>query len=229
MSKHRQPKANLFQTDMNRAVNSQMVRSTIRSRKNPLPENLDRFNAVEPRQIRSILKQDVKDARYRMIESASTPSAGKRAFWADSDLRKQRHTACGAARGNKGLRFLTAGSRDITSDILPGCYFDPKGSRIRKGRGTPVPLIKRHYTIRGGSARLTVRDLEPYTLRIRHIIARTPHLLPAAANEILGEAEDVMRMANEGFDIDSSYLGTLRSQLQSIINNFPTGHQESKE
>ena len=147
MSKRRQPKANLFETDMNRAVNSQMVRTTTRSRKNPLPENLDRFNAVEPRQVRNILKQDVKDARYRMIESASTPSAGKRAFWADSDLRKQRHTACGAARDNKGLRFLTAGSRDITSDILPGCYFDPKGSRIRKGRGLPVPLIRRHYQL----------------------------------------------------------------------------------
>jgi hypothetical protein len=229
MPKRRQPTANLFQTDMNRAVNSQMVRTTSRNRKNPLPENLTHFNAVEPRQIRSILKQDVKDARYRMIESASSQSKGKKAFWADSDLRKQRHTACGAAKGNKALRFLTAGSRDLASDILPGCYFDPKGSRIRKGRGTAVPLIRRHYQMRGGSARLTVRDLEPYTLRLRHIIARTPHLVPAAANEMLGEAEDVMRMANEGFDIDETYLGALRSQLQSIINNFPTGHQESKE
>jgi hypothetical protein len=214
---------------MNRAVNSQMVRTTSRSRSNALPQNLTNFNAVEPRQIRNILKQDVKDARYRMIESASTPSKGKRAYWADSELKEKRHTACGSARGKKGLRFLTAGSRDLSSDILPGCYFDPKGSRIRTGRGTAVPLIKRHYVMRGGSVRLTVRDLEPYTLRLRHVIARTPHLVPAAANEMLGEAEDVIRMANEGFDIDSSYIGTLRSQLHSIINNFPTGHQESKE
>lgn len=229
MPKRRQPTANLFQTDMNRAVNSQMVRSTSRSRKNPLPTNLTNFNASEPRQVRNILKQDVKDARFRMIESAATPSKGKQSYWADSDLRKQRHTACGAAKGDKALRFLTAGSRDITSDILPGCYFDPKGSRIRKGRGMAVPLIKRHYVMRGGSARLTASDLEPYTFRLRHIRARTPHLLPAVTNELIEEAEELMAMQRQGFDIDETYIATLRSQLQSFLNNFPTEHQESKE
>jgi len=146
MPKRRQPTANLFQTDVARAVNSQMVRSS-RSRKEALPDNLTSFNAPEPRQVRSILKQDVKDARHRMIESAASAAQGKRLFWADADLRRQRHTACGSATGKKALRFLTEGSRDLSSNVLPGCYYDPKGSRIRKGTGLAVPLIRRHYTL----------------------------------------------------------------------------------
>jgi hypothetical protein len=144
--KRRQPTANLFQTDINRAVNSQMVRGS-RSRKEALPDNLTTFNAPEPRQVRSILKQDVKDARHRMIESAASAAQGKRLFWADTELRRQRHTACGSATGKKALRFLTEASRDLSSNVLPGCYHDPKGSRIRKGRGLAVPLIRRHYTL----------------------------------------------------------------------------------
>ena len=145
-AKRRQPTANLFETDVARAVNSQMVRSS-RSRKTPLPDNLTAFNASEPRQIRNILKQDVKDARARMIESAASEAKGKRLFWADADLRRQRHTACGSATGKKALRFLTPASRDLSSNVLPGCYYDPKGTRIRRGQGLAVPLIRRHYQI----------------------------------------------------------------------------------
>lgn len=226
-SKRRQPTANLFETDMNRAVNSQMVRTTSRSRKNVLPENLANINAVEPRQVRNILKQDVKDARARMIESASTPSAGKRAYWADSDLRRQRHTACGAAKGKKGLRFLTAGSRDLSSNILPGCYLDPKGSRIRKGRGLAVPLIRRHYQIYGGA--LSTRDLEPYLLRLLHIRARIPHRFTSEMQETLEDAQTLQRMQREGFSIAPSAVQQAINDMNTIINNFPTGHQESKE
>lgn len=226
--KRRQPTANLFDVDLNRAVNSQMVRDTSRSRKNPLPNNLTSANAVEPRQVRNILKQDVKDARARMIESASPPSAGKRAYWADSDLRRQRHIACGAAKGKKALRFLTEGSRDLSSNILPGCYMDPKGSRIRKGRGLAVPLIRKH---RGGAvtSSLTVRDLEPYTLRLRFMRARTPHLMTEEALELLQESEEVMTMHRQGFDIDPAYIDQLRTAMQSFLNNFHPGHTESKE
>lgn len=241
--KRRQPTANLFDVDLNRAVNSQMVRTTSRNRNQPLPGNLANMNASEPRQVRNILKQDVKDARARMIESASTPSAGKRAYWADSDLRRQRHIACGAAKGKKALRFLTEGSRDLWSDILPGCYMDPKGSRIRKGRGLAVPLIRRHfalrnpwqsdglYALRGGAvtSSLTVRDLEPYTLRLRFMRARTPHLMTEEALELLQESEEVMTMHRQGFDIDPAYIDQLRTAMQSFLNNFHPGHTESKE
>lgn len=226
-SKRRQPTANLFETDMNRAVNSQMVRTTSRSRKNVLPENLANINAVEPRQVRTILKQDVKDARARMIESAATPEKGKRAYWADSDLRRQRHTACGAAKGKKALRFLTEGSRDLSSNILPGCYLDPKGSRIRKGRGLAVPLIRRHYQIYGGA--LSNRDLEPYMLRLLHIRARMPNRWTPRMQETLEDAQDIHRMINEGFNVDPMLLQNTINDMNSIINNFPTGHQESKE
>lgn len=226
-SKRRQPTANLFETDMNRAVNSQMVRTTSRSRKNALPENLTNFNAVEPRQVRNILKQDVKDARARMIESAATPSAGKRAYWADSDLRRQRHTACGAAKGKKGLRFLTEGSRDLSSDILPGCYLDPKGSRIYKGRGLAVPLIRRHYQIYGGA--LSTSDLEPYLLRLLHIRARMSHRFTSEMQETLEDAQALQRMQREGFSIAPSAVQQAIHAMNAIINNFPTGHQETKE
>ena len=142
MPKRRQPTANLFETDIARAVNSQMV-SGSRSRTRKLPDNLTSFNAPEPRQIRNILKQDVKDSRARIIDSAPSEARGKRLFWADADLRRQRHTACGSAKGKKALRFLTAGSRDLSSNVLPGCYNDPKGSRIRNGRGLAIPLIRK--------------------------------------------------------------------------------------
>lgn len=143
MPRRRQPKASLFAIDAARAVNSQMARQG-RDRSQPLPRNLlnAELQAAEPRQIRNIIKQDVKDARARIIESAATPAAGKKAFWADADLRRQRHTACGSATGPKAIRFLTVGSRDLASDILPACYFNPKGSRVRKGRGMVVPIIR---------------------------------------------------------------------------------------
>lgn len=146
MPKARKRTANLFDVDAARAVNSEMSRRS-RDRSQPMPKNLLNVDlqATEPRQIRKILSQDVKDTRARMIESAPTPSAGKKLFWADTNLRKDRHVACGSAKGKKALRFLTAGSRDLESNELPKCYNDPKGSRIRSGRGAPVPLIRRHY------------------------------------------------------------------------------------
>lgn len=143
MPKTRKRTANLFEVDAARAVNSEMSRRS-RDRSQPLPRNLLNVDlqATEPRQIRKVLTQDVKDARARIIESASSPSVGKKLFWADTGLRRDRHVACGSARGNKALRFLTAGSRDLESNELPKCYFDPKGSRVRSGRGMGLPIIR---------------------------------------------------------------------------------------
>lgn len=239
--RRRQPTANLFDTDLARAVNSQMVRTTRHNRKNnPLP-NLTNLNASTPRQVRNILKQDVKDARARMIDSASSAEKGKQAFWADADMKKQRHVACGSANGKKALRFLTPGSRDMSSNVLPGCYYDPKGSRIRKGRGLAVPLIRRHYQyhtvgsgfIRHGDAlyggTLSNRDLEPYLLRLLHIRARIPSRFTSAMQTLLEDAQHLQRMEREGFTIDPTLLQNTIRDMSTVINNFPTGHQESKE
>ena len=133
--KRRKRTANLAEVDMARAVNSALSgRARTRgSQQQPLPQrflNAD-MQAVEPRQIRNILAQDMKDARWRTIESAPNETLGKRMF--NTQYRRERHTACGRATGDRALRFLTPGSRDPQSNELPRCYFDPKGRKVRNG------------------------------------------------------------------------------------------------
>lgn len=115
---------NLFEADAARAVNSQMAR-TNRSRSQPLPKTLLNadMQATEPRQIRKVMAQDLKDARWRTFESAPSEQEGKKMF--NDQYREERHTACGSKK--KAIRFLTEGSRDIESNELPKCYMDPKG------------------------------------------------------------------------------------------------------
>lgn len=138
--RRRKRTANLVEVDMARAVNSQMARSS-RDRSQPLPRRLLNADvqAVEPRQIRNILAQDMKDTRWRTIESAPNETLGKRMF--NSQYRRERHTACGKATGDRALRFLTPGSRDPQSNELPRCYFDPKGRKVRNGRGIVKSFI----------------------------------------------------------------------------------------
>lgn len=80
--------------------------------------------AHNPRQVRNILKSDMKQARHAAIQEGG-PRVGAKRF--NQNFREDRHRACGTARGNKAVRFLTSGSRNIESDVLPGCYMDPKG------------------------------------------------------------------------------------------------------
>lgn len=123
---------NTADLDAARMVNNQMS-SASKTRKQKLPARLlnHDLQAVEPRQIRKILAQDLKDARWRTIESAPNAAKGKRLF--NAEYKDDRHTACGSKRGKKAVRFLTPGSRDIHSNVLPGCYLDPKGKKTGKG------------------------------------------------------------------------------------------------
>lgn len=115
---------NVAESDLAQRVNSEMMRRTDRSRKAKLPERLHEVNAVEPRQIRKIMAQDLKDARHAAAQGPNRRHA-LRNF--NTSFSGDRHAACGKRTGNKAVRFLTEGSRDITSNELPKCYQDPKG------------------------------------------------------------------------------------------------------
>lgn len=81
---------------------------------------------IEPGQIRQAIRFDMKQARHAILQSR-TGSRGAALKRFTRDTVQERNRAC-SARG-QSIRFLTPGSRDIETQILPRCYRNPKGKR----------------------------------------------------------------------------------------------------
>ena len=128
---------NMSATALGRIVNSatlQAPRGQGRLRNNAAVEAA----LTEPRQIRNVLKQDLKEARHTVVSTAHDRARALKEFNATS--KRDRHTACGSAKGKSAVRFVAPASRDISSNVLPGCYQDPKGLATKnKGSQTKCP------------------------------------------------------------------------------------------
>ena len=88
---------------------------------------------TEPRQIRNVMKQDLKEARAAVVATARDRTKALREFNATS--KTDRHKACGSSRGKTAVRFVAPASRDLASNVLPGCYEDPKGLATKNRAG----------------------------------------------------------------------------------------------
>lgn len=116
-------KANTARLETGRIVNSATTR--VKRSQGSLKRLNDDLQLVEPREIRNLLKKDLKDLRSVMLESRpNAPGAAKKAF--NRQTVKDRKAAC--SQGS--VRFITPGSRDPKSDVLPGCYGMPKGHKL---------------------------------------------------------------------------------------------------
>lgn len=116
-------KGNASAISVARAVNSQSLRAS-RGQQGIRNANLA---AVEPRQVRQVLAADIKQLRAAVVRTADNLTKALKEY--NKETRDQRHTACGSRKGKAGLRFLTPGSRDPNSNVLPSCYDDPRGKK----------------------------------------------------------------------------------------------------